>query len=189
MSEFNEWKLKEERKSKAHFVQNSSAKIYGSVKHLYYYCNQSGHYKPKGHGHFSVKENVEVVTLVLHISKQWKTHLTLVVEYCSTHTGHEIQLSHLPILDDVRLLIAIKLQEGVCVTQILDDVRDKCLDDNNDIGREQLVTRQDILNIGRKQNVHTIQKHSNDLLNVCSWVEEMKYNPILVFKPQGEEWE
>ena len=115
---------------------------------------------------------------------------TLLVEYCSTHTGHEIQLTHLPILDDVRLLIARKLQEGVCVTRILDDVRDNCLDDNNGIGREQLVTRQDILNIGRKLNVHTIQKHSNDLLSVWSWVEEMKeleYNPILVFKPQGED--
>ena len=53
-----------------------------------------------------------------------------------------------------------------------------------------MVTRQDILNIGRKVNVHTIQKHSNDLLSICSWVEEMKeleYNPILVFKPQGED--
>ena len=47
---------------------------------------------------------------------------TLVVEYCSTHIGHEIQLSHLPILNNVRLLIGRKLQEGVCVTQILDDV-------------------------------------------------------------------
>ena len=87
--------------------------------------------------------------------------------------GHEIQLSHLPILNDVRLLIARKLQEGVCITQIL-DVHDNCLDDSNGIGGEQLVTRQDILNIGRKINVHTIQKHSNDLVNVCSWVEEMK---------------
>ena len=115
---------------------------------------------------------------------------TLVVEYCSTHTGYEIQLSHLPILNDVRLLIARKLQAGICVSQILDDVCNNCLDDNNGIGHEELFTRQDILDIGRKLNVHTIQRHSNDLLSVCSWVEEMKeleYNPILVFKPQGED--
>ena len=63
MSEFNEWKLQEEGKSKA---QNSSANIYGSVKHLHYYCNQSGHCKSKVHGknHFRVKEHIEVVTLV-----------------------------------------------------------------------------------------------------------------------------
>ena len=66
---------------------------------------------------------------------------TIVVEYCSTHTGHEIQLSHLPILDVVKLLIARKIQEGVCVTLILDNIRDNCLDDNNGIGYEQLVTR------------------------------------------------
>ena len=53
------------------------------------------------------------------------------MEYCSTHTEHEIQLTHLPILDDVKLLIARKLQEGVCVTRILDDVCDNWLDDNN----------------------------------------------------------
>ena len=69
-------------------------------------------------------------------------------------------------------------------------VRYNCLDDNNGIGREQLATRQDILNIGRKLNVHAIQKHLNDLLSICSWVEEMKeleYNSILVFKLQGED--
>ena len=32
-------------------------------------------------------------------------------------------------------------------------------------------------------------RHSNDLTSVCAWVEELKslpYNPILLFKPQGE---
>ena len=32
-------------------------------------------------------------------------------------------------------------------------------------------------------------RHSNDLTSVCAWVEELMslpYNPILLFKPQGE---
>lgn len=60
---------------------------------------------------------------------------------------------------------------------------------SNQISHEQLVTRQDILNIQRQLNIDTIQKDSNDLLSVCAWVEELKclpYNPILAFKPQGE---
>ena len=105
----------------------------------------------------------------------------LVVEYCSTHTGHDIQLSDLPFLDDVRLLIARKLQESVCVTQILDDVRDNCLD-NNGIEREQLITRQDILNIGRKLNVHTNQKHSNGFLLAIQI--EFQRDALLKFGPK-----
>ena len=36
----------------------------------------------------------------------------------------------------------------------------------------------------------SITKHSNDHMSTCPWVEEMKtssYNPVLIFKPQGEE--
>ena len=84
-------------------VQNSSAKIYGSVKHLYYYCNRSGHYKPKGHGKRSLQCQGTCRsgnTCIAHIKTMEDTlSKTLVVEYCSTHTGHEIQLSHLPILE------------------------------------------------------------------------------------------
>ena len=108
MSEFNEWKLQKERKSKARFLQNSS-KIYGSVKHLYYYCNRSGHYNPKGHGNRSLQSQGTCRsdnTYCTYQTMEDTLSTTLVVEYCSTHTGHEIELSHLPILDDVRLLIA-----------------------------------------------------------------------------------
>ena len=34
-----------------------------------------------------------------------------------------------------------------------------------------------------------IQKHPNDLLSVCAWVEELQchpYIPVVIFKPQGE---
>ena len=58
------------------------------------------------------------------------------------------------------------------------------------ISREQLVSRQDILNIKNKLNLEGITKHSNDLLSTCAWVEEMKqmpYNPIILFKAQGTE--
>ena len=39
-------------------------------------------------------------------------------------------------------------------------------------------------------NIDGVVKHKNDLLSVSAWVKElreMKYNPVLVFKKQGEE--
>lgn len=71
MFEFNEWKLQEERKSKAHFVQNSSAKIYGSLDICTITVIEVGitNQKAKERDQFKVKEHVEVLTLVLHISK------------------------------------------------------------------------------------------------------------------------
>ena len=192
INQFKEWKLQEERKSKAHFVRNSSIKEYGSVKYMYYYCNRSGHYKSKGNGERSPQSQGTCKsgnTCIAYMKTMEDTlSKSVVVEYCSTHTGHEIKVKHLPILQDIKLKIAQKLQDGVSINRILDDIRDNCLDGG--VGREQLVTRQDILNIKRKLNLHTIQKHSNDLLSVCSWVEEMKqleYNPILAFKTQGED--
>ena len=187
INQFKEWKLQEERKSKAHFVRNSSIKEYGSVKYMYYYCNRSGHYKSKGNGERSPQSQGTCRsgnTCIAYMKTMEDTlSKSVVVEYCSTHTGHEIKVKYLPILQDIKLKIA-----GVSINRILDDIRDNCLDGG--VGREQLVTRQDILNIKRKLNLHTIQKHSNDLLSVCSWVEEMKqleYNPILAFKTQGED--
>ena len=140
---------------------------------MYYYCNRSGHYKSKGNRERSPQTCRSGNTCIAYMKTMEDTlSKSVVVEYCSTHTGHEIKVKHLPILQDIKLKIAQKLQDGVSINRILDDIRDNCLDGG--VGREQFVTRQDILNIKRKLNLHTIQKHSNDLLSVCSWVEEMK---------------
>ena len=61
---------------------------------------------------------------------------------------------------------------------------------NGQISREQLLSRQDILNIQHQLNVESIQKHTNDLLSTCAWVNEMQtmqYNPVVLFKQQGVE--
>ena len=108
------------------------------------------------------------------------------VQYCPTHINHSAELAHLPIPSDTKQVIAAKLHEGVSLEKILDSVRDNLTD--GEIGRDQIVSRQDILNIQRQLNLDSITKHSNDLLSTCAWVqemEEMTYNPVLLFKPQG----
>ena len=86
-------------------------------------------------------------------------------------------------------MIAPKLQEGVTVEHVSDDIRENLL--NNQVGRNQLVTRQDIMNVQRQLYIDIVQKGANDLLSVCAWVRELQslqYNPVLIFifKPKGE---
>lgn len=55
------------------------------------------------------------------------------------------------------------------------------------VSRQHLITRQDLHNIKLQ---YKIIRQSNDLESVSAWVEEMKelkYNPVLLFKKQGEE--
>ena len=57
------------------------------------------------------------------------------------------------------------------------------------ITREHLVTKQDIHNIKNHYNIEGVMHHTNDQTSVCAWAEELHslpYNPILLFKPQGE---
>jgi len=108
------------------------------------------------------------------------------VEYCAAHNSHNIEICHLPISHDTKAMIASKLQDGVCVDRILDDVRDSF--SYPGYRREHIVTKKDITNIKQKLNLQCIQKHSNDLISVCTWVEELRsypYNSVVLFKPQG----
>ena len=69
--------------------------------------------------------------------------------------------------------------------RILDDIRDGVLEE---VSREHLVSRQDILNIRRRLNIDCVEKDANDFVSVNAWVKEMQvmqYNPVLLFKHQG----
>ena len=84
--------------------------------------------------------------------------------------------------------IASKLQNVVTSERIIDDIRNSS--DSTDLHREHFISRKDIANIKRQYNIEGVQRHLNDLISVSAIVEEMetlKYNPILIFKQQGEE--
>ena len=57
-------------------------------------------------------------------------HVT--VTYCSTH-NHSKTLAHVQIPPRVRIDIAAKLQQGVGMERVLDDIRDNVA---NELGRE-----------------------------------------------------
>ena len=110
----------------------------------------------------------------------------VVVKYCLTHHNHDINIGHLRMQHDTRMKIAAQLQQGIPLERIMDNIRENT---TKGITREHLVTKQDIHNIKNHYNIQGVMRHSNDLTSVCAWVEELKtlpYNPILLFKPQGE---
>ena len=52
------------------------------------------------------------------------------------------------------------------------------------------MTKLDVRNIKLKLNLENIMKHQNDAISTRAWVkqmEKMQYNPILLFKCQGDE--
>lgn len=76
---------------------------------------------------------------------------------------------------------------GIPIDRILDYVRDNVW---SNIGREHLISKQDIRNIGTQYNVDYVQRHSNDAVSVQAWVKELQnsdYNPVLLYKVQGIE--
>ena len=50
-----------------------------------------------------------------------------------------------------------KLAAGVPITRVLDEIQEMI----TTVGREHLMTRQDVLNIQRAYNIEGVQKHKN----------------------------
>ena len=186
---FLEWKAEEEKRTKSSFVQKCGTKRSKSAEITHFYCNRDGQYRSKGHGTRMVKfkgtnKLGTPCTAYLKCTKDTDTEMVS-VEYCTVHS-HETQIGHLRLTNDLRASVATKLQMGVPLDIILDEVRNNvsCV-----LGREHLITKQDIRNIGTQYNVDGVQKHTNDALSVKVWVEELTnssdYNPILLYKMQG----
>ena len=110
----------------------------------------------------------------------------VIVQYCSTHHNHEVNIGHLRMQHNTRVKIAAQLQQGVTIERIMDNIRANI---ERGVTREHLITKQDIHNIKNCYNIEGVRRHANDLISVVGWVEELKtleYNPVLLFKLQGE---
>ena len=109
------------------------------------------------------------------------------MQYCNVHHNHEMSLAHVRLpYDHTRLKIAALLQQGVTIERIMANIRENTA---GGLNREHLITKQDMHNIKNQYNIEGVTRHANDLISVCAWVEELKsipYNPVLLFKAQGE---
>ena len=125
---FIEWKEQEEMTSHSSYTQACAPQTYGDNQHWYYYCNRSGKYQPKGHGQRQIKSQGTCKTgeqCIAHI-KATVDALSgqVVVKYCATHHNHDIRLAHLRMSNETRMNVTAKLQQGVSIERILDDIRD-----------------------------------------------------------------
>ena len=175
-------------KQNSQYIQKCAPQTHGIFKIWYFYCNRAGKYIPHGRDirHIKSQGTSKIgAHCMAHIKARMNEdtgHVT--VTYCGSHT-HPIKLAHIRIPQQTRKEIAGKLQKGVSMERILDDIRDSVI---NQPGRKHLVTRQDLHNIKSQYNMDGIMRHKNDLISVMSWVQEMSsldYNPVLDFQPQG----
>ena len=173
------WKSNEEENCKLYFVQHSSNRTHGYNQYQYLYCNHSGKIGLRGKGmrHIKTQGSCKTGTSYIANMRVMTDSVTgaVKVDYCSTPTQHNVKLAHLPLPPDVKHNIAAKLHDGVRIESILDSIRDSVLD--NTIGRRQLLSRQNILNIKNKLNIRSIMKHSNDHFSTSAWVEELQSQP------------
>jgi hypothetical protein len=68
LTQFDEWKLEEEKKSKSCFIKNSSVKKFNDTNHWYYYCNRSGigRFRGKGERIMKVKGSCKIGITCMH---------------------------------------------------------------------------------------------------------------------------
>ena len=72
---------------------------------------------------------------------------------------------------------------------MLDWIQDR---EGDKLGRQHLMCSQEVCNICRRLNIGAIEKHQCDPASILSWVHELRkqeYNPVLLFKNQGEQAE
>ena len=128
----------------------------------------------------------ETCSAFIQVERYNKTgHIT--AHYCSTHHCHSKDIGHLKIPEQLRLCIAAKLQQGIQIDRIMDDIRNNV---SGNCSREHIITRQDIRNVLCQFNILGIEKHPNDYVSIQAWVTEMRcqeFNPVLYFKQQGTE--
>ena len=91
-------------------------------------------------------------------------------EYCDYHS-HSIRIGQLSLSKHVCLTVASKLKEGVEIDSILDHICDQASDS---LRCEHLISRQDVHNIKRQYKINGVERHKNDQISVCAWVEELE---------------
>ncbi|KAJ8911228.1 hypothetical protein NQ315_014940 [Exocentrus adspersus] len=106
-----------------------------------------------------------------------QTHITI------THVGHHNEIQHLKLTELERRNLAIKLAAKKPFDCILDEIRDTV--EGTDLKRLHLLNKKDLYNIEKSFNLSsTVVRHSNDAVSVESWINEVKEECVLFYKPQ-----
>lgn len=130
MEHFQKWQTHIEKSTLSKFSRKRGIKTTSTRKVHYFVCNRSGKV---------VRKAPEERKRALKIQGTCKVYSTCTafmnafcslhdgcvhVIYCTDHIGHELELCHLRLSDDIKNLIAAKLREGVSTHKILHEIRD-----------------------------------------------------------------
>ena len=163
-------------------MQRSQARAGSESAVYYFYCNRSGFYAPRGKSIRSLKsQRTSKVNCYCssYIKAKCMSCGTVKAEYCSTHHNHQPDIAHLTLPRRVKMLIATKIQQGVSVDRILDDVRDTIA-----YGDERHTQHQKTIKCAQRLETQCrFYKHRYLQLIIK---ENEKHNPILYYKSQDE---
>ena len=187
--EFEEWKHQHERETNSSYIKTTGEKGEVDVTKMYYYCNRSGYFNPRGQQkrHLKSQGSSKLNAYCTAGMVLTQTQHGIQVDICSTHYGHSIRLGHLRLPVRDRQTIAAKLHQSVPFECILDDIRENT---GNSLSRLHLTTRKDIANIERAFGLRRAERHKDDATSVAVWVQDMmksESNPVLLYKPQGSQ--
>ena len=114
-----------------------------------------------------------------------------------THTNHEKSvvkdITVLSLPKTVKVKVSEQLAVGVSVKRILSDARGGAgsLEQRGDgtfLGRSQLITRQDVYNIGRHSGLRSTsdKDDANAVFHRVNAWRTTNYNPVLLYKTYGD---
>ncbi|KAG0444193.1 hypothetical protein HPB47_014062 [Ixodes persulcatus] len=189
-ADFLAWKNAEELKTKTRFVAHRSAGRLadGTVKTVNY-CQRSGTYVPKGKGKRQLKSQGSSrcgtkCPAQMEILKQ--TDGRVAVIYQPTHHGHTENVAHFLLSQIDREALTGKLEAGVTMDRMLDDIRSSvgCVEPHL-----LNVQKKDLLNIAVEFNIaHPERLDSSDAVSIDLMARKMcnvSDSPIICYKPQS----
>lgn len=185
------WKKQIEKETSTKYVKKRGSEQYKKFITSYFYCHRSGQerlqeqpqnrkraFKSQG----TCKSGINCTSCIK--MQKYKDNGSVVINYCLQHTGHGFRLAHQTLSDDLTTFIVGKLAQGVEITKILDEIRNKI----TDVNRDTLLTRRDIQNIKKQYNIAGFQKHQQDGQSVDIWVSQLSQdseNPVIFYKAQS----
>ncbi|CAN7988132.1 unnamed protein product, partial [Ixodes hexagonus] len=126
-ADFLTWKNAEELKTKTRFVARRAAgRLADGTEKTVNYCQRSGTYVPKGKGKRQLKSQGSSrcgteCPAQMEILKQTDGRVTVI--YQPVHHGHTQDIAHFLLSQSDREALAAKLEAGVTMDRILDDIR------------------------------------------------------------------
>nr|XP_023028933.1 uncharacterized protein LOC111517119 isoform X1 [Leptinotarsa decemlineata] len=186
--EFLLWKTEEEKTAKSLFIKNRASQNSTNSTKIVYECHRSGNYTAKGKGKRRLKSqgsNKINAFCPASIAVTQEANDTVRVEYISTHVGHDTDLAHLLLDNEVKQELASKLAAKIPLSVILDEIRDSV--SNTNFERIHLLTRKDLYNIEHTYNLNdtSLRQKNDESVSEQEWIEKLQNsNCILFYKPQ-----